>query len=476
MFWVVPCMGDPHIFGYEIRSHPTTSFGDAAPFMKKHQYAIAGLSVRGIYAFVLPLLGRASSFGDNDFSEHSSLAAIIEPDEGRARHFCKVVGKDFPIYHPNDFDRMIAECEPETVIVTGPDFTHHDSIVNSLRGGRDVITEKPMVISSEQARSVLRAEKETQQRVFMAHNYRYMPIMQVVKSLLLEGRIGRVTNLEFTYNLDTFHGSSYFFRWNRERSKSGGLNIHKCCHHFDLINWLLADHPETLCAFGRRNYYGAEGAHRPRTEDGAPLGPTETKEACPYFQKHYAENFKAADNEIGTGWDEYRIAYDLQYPPDEPRYIYDEVIDIEDTYGVLMEYRRGAIVTYSCNFSTPWEGFVLGINGTEGRIEVAHHSNPDPTGRLVRATPDAQIFVYPLFGGREVVEVPTTSGGHGGADPLMQRDLYTSPSAESLRLGLMATSYQGAVAVSQGEAVYRSLSTKQTVAIRDLLGEHYVAD
>lgn len=442
--------------------------------MTQKKYAIAGLSVRGIYAFVLPILGRASSFGNNDFSAESSLVAIVEPDTARAQHFCRIVGKDLPIYQPEDFGRMLTERSPDAVIVTGPDFTHRDYIVGALDGGKNVVTEKPMVISSEQARSVLDAEKRSGGRVFMAHNYRYMPLMQTLKSLLLSERVGRITNVEFTYNLDTFHGSSYFFRWNRQRAYSGGLNIHKCCHHFDLINWLLADHPETLCAFGRRNYYGSEGAHRPRDPEGAALSPTETKENCPYFEKHYAENFKADENEISTGWDEFRIAYDVQYPANEPRYIYDDAIDIEDTYGAIMEYRRGAIVTYSCNFSTPWEGFVIGINGTKGRIEVAHHSNPDPTGKLVRATPDAKIVFYPLFGGREVIDVPTTQGGHDGADPFMQRDLFAAQSPESQRLGLMATSYQGAVAVCQGEGVYRSLSTKQTVALRDLLGTHYI--
>lgn len=441
--------------------------------MKQNTYAIAGLSVRGIYAFALPLLGRASSFGNNDFSATSSIVALVEPDAARAKQFCGVIGRDFPIYHPDDFGRMLAEQNPQTVIVTGPDFTHHDSIVGTLADGRNVITEKPMVISSEQARSVLQAEKESAGRVFMAHNYRYMPLMQKLKGLLLEEMVGRITNIEFTYNLDTFHGSSYFFRWNRERKNSGGLNIHKCCHHFDLINWLLADHPETLCAFGRRNYYGSEGAHRPRGAGGEPMSSRETKENCPYFQKHYAENFLADSNEIGTGWDEFRIAYDIQYPPDQPRYIYDEAIDIEDTYGALMEYRRGAIVTYSCNFSTPWEGFVMGINGTKGRIEVAHHSNPDPTGKLVRATPEAKIIFYPLFGGCEEIGVPTSQGGHDGADPFMQRDLFQAQSEESARLGLMATSYQGAMAVCQGEGVFRSLSTKQTVKLKDLLGEHY---
>ncbi len=442
----------------------------------KKRYAMSGLSRRGFYGYLLPLLGKASSSGANDFSCEAEVVAIVDPDIARVERICSEMGVQIPIYLPEDFSRMLSERNPDTVIVMGPDFTHHDYIVESLRTGRDAITEKPMVISSEQARSVLTAERESGRRVYTTHNLRCSPLIQTAKTLLMENRIGRVTNIEFAYNIDTSHGSSYFFRWNRERAKSGGLNVHKCCHHFDLINWLLDDHPETLSAFGRRNYYGPEGALRPRDASGEPLDPIETKQQCPYFQNHYAAHFPADSNKIGIGWDSYKSFYDYQYPPTKPRYIYDEAIDIEDTYGALIEYRRGAIVSYSCNFSAPWAGYNLGINGTGGRIEIAYRAITDPTGLSATIPPKREITFYPLFGKKEVIEVPSVAGGHGGADPIMERNIFGQPSEDSKRLGLIATSYQAALAVAQGEAVYRSLSTRQMIEMRDLLGEHYCAE
>ena len=440
--------------------------------MTTQRYAITGLSIRGIYAFLFPILGRASSFGNNDFRQVAGLEAIIEPDAARAEAFCQIVGRDIPVYEPAAFLEALDERRIDRVLVTGPDWTHHGYLTAALGAGRDVVTEKPMVTCSRDAQSVLAAEKASGRRVLMAHNYRYMPIMQELKRLLIEGRIGRVTNMEFIYNLDTFHGSSYFFRWNREGGKSGGLNIHKCCHHFDLANWLIGDEPETLAAFGRLNYYGPRGANRPTSPDGQPLPPAEEKRHCPYFQRHYAGSYSPDSNDIGTGWDEFRISYGFQYPPDEPRYIYDDVIDIEDTYGVVAEYRQGAILNYSCNFSTPWEGFVIGINGTRGRIEVSHRSDPDPTGKTVKPRGDARITVYPLFGGREDVIVAPSEGGHDGADPFMQRDIFLGPSEQSRRLNLAATSYDGALAVCMGEAVRQALKERRTVDVRALLGEH----
>ncbi|GAG42237.1 unnamed protein product, partial [marine sediment metagenome] len=54
---------------------------------------------------------------------------------------------EIPIYLAEDFDRMIAEKKPDTVIVTtGPDATHSEYICRAMELGCDVVTEKPMTI------------------------------------------------------------------------------------------------------------------------------------------------------------------------------------------------------------------------------------------------------------------------------------------------------------------------------------------
>jgi len=326
-----------------------------------------------------------------------------------------------------------------------------------------------MVISSEESLRVIAAEKRTGKKVKVAFNYRYTPTHQKLRRVIMEGRLGKITNIEFIYNLDTFHGASYFFRWNRERSKSGGLNIHKCCHHFDLISWLIGDLPEKVFAFGALNYFGPHGAHRPKGSNGEPLDPSETKRQCPYFQKNFSKSTSADSNAISTGWDAYDLPYDVQYPPDQPRYIYDDAIDIEDTYSAVVRYRGGASMTYSCNFSAPWEGYTLAINGTEGRLEISNRVDPNPTGNSAPAGNTGLITFLPLFGGCERIEIPAVAGGHGGADIVIQRDLFEGISDNSRDLQLLAGSEAGAYAVATGEAVMRSIRDESAISIESLL-------
>src|SRR5665811_2239215 len=91
---------------------------------------------------------------------------------------------------------------------------------------------------------------------------RYSPRNSELKRVIASGEIGDVLSVTFEWVLDTAHGADYFRRWHREKDKSGGLLIHKSSHHFDLVNWWLADAPARVFASGGTRFYGAENADK----------------------------------------------------------------------------------------------------------------------------------------------------------------------------------------------------------------------
>lgn len=428
----------------------------------RRRYVLCGLSIRAIYQFVLPLIGKGAG---NDFSAVAELCAVLDVDRGRVQQFCRKIGVDLPFYSPDELGEMVREHRPDVVIIAGPDATHFGYIMQALELGCDVIVEKPMVITSREAIAVLQQEQKTGRSVRVGFNVRYGAMQGVIKRLLQEGAIGKVTNIELNYNLDTEHGASYFFRWNRRRELSGGLNVHKLCHHFDLVNWWLDDWPEQVFAFGALNYYGKNGVHRPRKPDGTPLSHAETKANCSYFKKHYQNKLQPEALRMEASWDVYGLPYNVQYPPEQASYLYDDEIDIEDTYGVLMRYRNGPILNYSINFSAAWEGFNLGINGTHGRIEASHRVKMAPGKEGNADFLPSDVMVRPLFAESYSIEVPKLQGAHGGADEPMQRDLFGVRSEESDTLGRAAGSLAGAYAVAAGEAVWLACSTGEPVQL-----------
>ncbi|NUR89440.1 MAG: Gfo/Idh/MocA family oxidoreductase [Nonomuraea sp.] len=419
------------------------------------RYVVCGLSNRGLASFVLPLLEAGET-----------VAGVVDPDRARVDAFNAGVlpeGREpLPWYAPDDFDRMVDDLAPTTVIVTSPDHTHADYILAALARDLDVISEKPVVTTAADARRVLEAERDSKGSVLVTHNMRYIPRHRQIKRLIQDGRLGRITHVALDYHVDVRHGASYFLRWNRLRELSGGLSIHKGCHHLDLVSWWIGAAPEQVFAYGALNYYGPGSPHQPRRADGEPYTGAELREHDPYFQ---AQAGSGAFPEQGAGRTGlYGLAYEHQYPADT--YLYDAEIDIEDTYSALVRYEGGASLAYSLDFSSPWEGYRVVISGTHGQIESRHGRTPDGT-----PLPGSDTFTFsPLFGPQETVEVQVSEGGHEGADPLLRNDLFGEPTEQSLREGLPADAWQGALAVATGEAIWRSAVESRPVDIAELLG------
>ncbi|HBE02067.1 MAG TPA: oxidoreductase [Spirochaetia bacterium] len=425
--------------------------------MKK--YAVCGISNRAIGMFIRPIMEK--------FGTSAVLCAVLDPDARRyevLKQNCPGAEK-IPFYQGEEkFGSMLSETRPDVIISAGIDRTHMSYILKALENNLDVLSEKPMVTTAEDAGKILAAEKKSRGKITVTFNVRYNPLSMAVKDIIHEGKIGRITYVDLNWCVDTYHGSSYFMRWNRLRKNSGGLSIHKSTHHFDLINWWINQKPLEVSAFGARNYFGPESEYNPAKKDGRHCGSCAEREQCRYYSRWHSRTDDAApaDDHLNTV-NKGRAAGDYTgYSPD--MCIYDSEIDIEDTYVANIRYDQGAFLSYSVNFSAPYEGFRVTINGTKGRLETCEYQAPD---RLTFTPPEQTIDYFPLFGARQTIRVVKNKGGHGGADPLLQEDLFISPLVRPYEMN--AGSLAGALSVAMGEAVWKSSKENKIIRINDLL-------
>ena len=428
--------------------------------MKK--YAVCGVSNRAVTMYIGPIC--------KSFSDVATLVGLLDKDPLRFR-ICEgnvPECKGTPAYRENEFEKMVDETKPDAIIVAGADHTHARYVIAALKRGLDVICEKPMTSTAADAKAILEAEAENDGQVIVTFNYRYPAAHRRIKELILEGRIGRVTHADLNWYIDTYHGASYFKRWNRNRALSGGLSIHKSSHHFDLLQWWLDQEPVEVFAYGDRNYYGADAPENPRKVDGRHCTTCPDRTSCRYVMRwqsrhNPAQNLPKDDHLGKMKLGKEPGAY-TDYSPD--MCIFDSEIDIEDMYVVTIKYDQGAVASYSCNWSCPYEGYRLGINGTEGRMETQeYHAG----ARMPFDVPKQTLEVMPLFGGgKETVHILHGSGGHGGGDPLILEDLFIGPDPKRA-YDIQATARSGALAVATGEAVWKSVAAGQPIKISELL-------
>ncbi len=336
----------------------------------------AGAAAAGTGKARLALIGtggRSEMYIRAVYGEHAGTAELVafsDVNPGRVEFYQKLIqelGAPGPVasFDPADLTAFIQANNIDRVVVTTPDYTHADYIVEALRAGADVVVEKPLTIDAEGCRRITAAVQETGRNVVVTFNYRYSPRNSALKEIIQSGVIGKVTSVDFSWVLDTVHGADYFRRWHREKKNSGGLLIHKASHHFDLVNWWINDVPERVFASGGLKFYGdknaAERGLGPRPERGTPDADAPATTAKDPFTLDLRddERLKALflDNEH---YDGYRRDQD----------VFTGGITIEDNLALVVEYQGGPRLSYSLNAHSPWEGYRVSVNGTEGRAEL----------------------------------------------------------------------------------------------------------
>jgi len=413
--------------------------------------------------------GRFSLFSQaivEQFAATCELVALCDNNEGRLRmaaQWAHERGGEVRTFQDDAFDRMIAETKPDVVIVTSKDCTHDQYICRAMELGCDVMSEKPMTTDEHKCQRILDTQKRTGRRCAVTFNYRYSPPRTQVKDLLMSGLIGNVVSVDFHWLLDTRHGADYFRRWHRHKRNSGGLLVHKATHHFDLVNWWLSTVPEMVFATGTRNFYRPETAERYGLVNRAErcLDCPEGERCSFYLDMRAYPRLKSLylDNERYDGYFRDRCVFGAD-------------IDVEDTVDVIVNYRNGAMMSYSLHSFMPWEGYVVAFNGTGGRIEhvcqehVYISGDGSVPGELVPE--GTKIKVFPHFQPGYEVEVWRSKGGHGGADPLMVDDLFDPAPAED-RYRRAADQRAGAWSILTGIAANRSIESGRPIRIDQLI-------
>ena len=323
---------------------------------QKKRYAIVGTG------------SRAGMFIDaitRTYAEFAALVGLCDLSQTRMDWYNRQLAAQSlapaPTYQAADFDRMLAETQPDTVIVTTVDAFHHKYIARALDLGCDVISEKPLTTSLERLRAIYAAIERSGKSLRVTFNYRYAPAYARFRELLAACVVGKPLAVDFSWLLDTSHGADYFRRWHREKALSGGLLVHKATHHFDLVNWWLDSYPAQVFALGDLLFYGAQNA--------AARGER-------YDYARYTGVPAAKDDPFALFLDQ-KAAFKGLYLEAEAetgyirdRNVFGAPITAEDTLALTARYANGALLSYCLIAYAPWEGLRIAVTGTRGRLEM----------------------------------------------------------------------------------------------------------
>ncbi|MBI3473863.1 MAG: Gfo/Idh/MocA family oxidoreductase [Candidatus Solibacter usitatus] len=161
-----------------------------------------------------------------------------------------------------DYNDLLAQKGIDFVVIATPDHQHAPNLYAALKAKKDVYLEKPMSLSLEQSREMVKAVRATQQIVQIGMQRRSAPAIRKCKELVDGGLLGKITMVKPQWNwniaaeLDNsplpgkldwkrFLGQARdrelqpmrFRRWRYFWDYSGGNMTDQGTHLMDVVQW-----------------------------------------------------------------------------------------------------------------------------------------------------------------------------------------------------------------------------------------------
>ena len=161
-------------------------------------------------------------------SSSSSEDPLVVGNPLNSSEPCLLMEEEDLLRHVDDIDLLV---------IASPNYLHTPSLLKWGRHDITILVEKPVAVSRQQhdeLRSVS-TSSDWQARVWVAMEYRYIPAIAKLVSLLPEtiGELKMITIRENRYPFLHKIGD-----WNRDRYKTGDTLVEKCCHFFDLFRFI----------------------------------------------------------------------------------------------------------------------------------------------------------------------------------------------------------------------------------------------
>jgi len=147
-----------------------------------------------------------------------TLGVLRHPEN--AREYASAKG--FPLV--NSLDQALADPTIGAIILATPHTTHAEQIMACAKAGKPVFTEKPFTLTTESAKTALRACADANVTLGVGYNWRFQPALQEIKRMLTDGRLGKLLHIEGNFNgPSVYRVARAHWRQNREEGPAGGM-------------------------------------------------------------------------------------------------------------------------------------------------------------------------------------------------------------------------------------------------------------
>ncbi len=166
---------------------------------------------------------------------YSKIEAVMRRDAGKAADYAKrhQIEKWYA-----SADDLINDPNINSIYIATPPAFHKDYAIKAMQAGKNVYIEKPVTLTVNECKELIQVEKQTKQKVTVAHYRRALPLFVKLKELIDSSIIGEIRIIDLKLlqkpNSDRIAKSDENWRLKPEIS-GGGLFYDLAPHQLDIF-------------------------------------------------------------------------------------------------------------------------------------------------------------------------------------------------------------------------------------------------
>jgi predicted dehydrogenase len=144
------------------------------------------------------------------------VQAICDTDLPKARALADRFGVKDAL---DDIEDLLRK-ELDAVVISSPNHLHEAHVLAALSANLHVLVEKPLTVTTASVQRILKAAEKRDRIVMVGMNHRYRPDVQIVRSFVQSGELGRIESVRGSWHI--FRPSRNQLGWRQRRDLAGG--------------------------------------------------------------------------------------------------------------------------------------------------------------------------------------------------------------------------------------------------------------
>ncbi len=184
-----------------------------------------------------------------DEMEHTTLAALVDPDTAKAERFAAEAKSSPTVYA--DYGAMLADDVVDVVVICVPTQMHAAVATAAAAAGKHIYCEKAMAPTLADCRAMIRAADDAGVKLNIGQSTRFQVPFVQARRVVEAGRIGEVIAVDGAFpGTATTPDSVPADFWRFKAGAQGhGYVVNFGCHYVDAARYICGDDPAQVSAF-----------------------------------------------------------------------------------------------------------------------------------------------------------------------------------------------------------------------------------